>query len=313
MALPVLKGNQIHLSVFILTSMNIDISPSSSCLFLTLMTSAGNEENLRELVDPLLPYIDGIIAVVHRPCGGDNGLVYLEEHKGAGKIIVRDWVQRHDFSQNETLYAGVIQEGDLFIITDTLERPAAQFISRCKGDLNTFMIEHDLDCLVYYGKPFIVRYNEAMHYQGSPHWGLRGIRSAVELSHMYPDEGKVRLNVRPFKRPDPLGWVEHYVKYWLYPPGSNHAALGIEKWGGDLNQAFAKREGQRLAFRAEMRKRGVPLTVEGLKVLLMGPLDEALKGHLRVEKTLSDAYWFWRGRGAELKDTHKPSDALPIP
>ena len=287
-------------------------SPITPKVWLTLMTADGNEENLRELVGPLRPYIDGIVAVVHRPCDNDPGLEYLEQFCGDGKIIVRDWVQRHSYSMNEVLFAGVIQEGDIFIITDTLERPAAQFISRCKGDLNIFMIEHTLDCLVYFGKPFIVRYNEAMEYHGSPHWGLHGIRSAVELSHMYPDEGKVRLNVRPFKRTDELGWILHYSKYWLYPPGSNHAALGIEQWGGDPNQAFAKREAQRLAFRQEMKKRGVPLTVEGLKTLLTGPLDEVLKGHLRAEKTLSDAFHFWQGRGHFLRDTHKPSDALPI-
>ncbi len=42
-------------------------------------------------------------------------------------------------------------------------------------------------------------------------------------------------------------------------------------------------------------------------------VDDTLKQHLRAEKTLSDGYWLWQGRGAELKDTHLPADALPIP
>mgnify|MGYP001582268050 CR=1 FL=1 len=287
-------------------------------VWLTFMTSSGNEENLRELVGPLRPYIDGIVAVVHRPCDSDAGLAYLEENKGAGKIIVRDFVYRHDYSMNEVLYAGVIQEGDIFIISDTLERPAAQFISRCKGDINAFMLERGLDCLYYFGKAFIVRYNEEMHYKGSPHWGLMGVRQGVELNQMFPHEADVRLNVRPLKRLDPMGWVLHYSKYWIeYPAGSNHAALGIDRWAQghliDEAHAFAAREAQRLAFRQEMRRRGVPLTVEGLKGLLTGPLDGTLREHLCAEKTLSDAYWLWQGRGAELRDTHRPEDALPIP
>ncbi len=61
-----------------------------------------------------------------------------------------------------------------------------------------------------------------------------------------------------------------------------------------------------------MRQRGYLLTVDGLKAMLTGPLDEEVRTHLRAEKTLSDAYWLWRDRGPDLKDTHLPSDAIPI-
>lgn len=283
-------------------------------VWLTLMTSTGNEENLRELIDPLIPYIDGVVAVMHNPCEGDLGLAYLEKVKGGGEIIIRDWVQRHDVSASETLYAGVIQEGDLFIIVDTLERAIPSFIARCRDGLNDFMYAQKLDCLVYYGKPYIVRYNEGMHYRGSPHWSLQGVKNAVELSSMYPDERDVRLNVRPIKRKDePLHWVGHFSKYWLYPEGSNHAAMGLDHWPlGDRNTQFIQREGRRLAFRRLMRERGYPLNMGGLKAMLTAPLDDILKEHLNAEKVLSDIYWFWHGRSAELRDSHRPADAIPI-
>lgn len=294
--------------------MSVESTPK---VWLTTMAGPNEESNLRELAEPLLPYIDGIVAVVHDPKEDDAGVAYLESVKGAGRIIKRSFVKRHDFSMNETLFAGVIQEGDLFIWTDLLERPAAQFVARCKGDLDAFMKEHSLDCLYYYGKAFVVRYNEGMRYQGSPHWGLLGVRNGIELSHMYPDEGKVRLNVRPYKRANhDTHWIGHYAKYWIeYPEGSNHAALGIEHYaqGRDLNQAYVKRETRRLEFRRELRRRGVPLTVAAVKELfLKDGLDDVLKEHLRAEKTLSDFYHFVHGRGSQLKDTHKPSDALPI-
>lgn len=298
-----------------LFNLSLDSEPQPR-VWLTLMTAAGNEENLRELVEPLLPHIDGVVAVFHRPCDGDAGLAYLESVKGAGKVIVRDWVQRHNYSQTETLYAGVIQEGDLFIITDTLERPAAQFIQHCKGHLNQFMLEHDVDCLYYYGKAYIVRYNESMHYQGSPHWWLVGVKSGIELSgfEAYKDEGKVRLNVRPFKRQDENNWVGHYLKYFLYPPGSNHALLGLDTYG-DPAQLFPLREEKRLLFRQEMRRRGYPVTVDGFKAMCKaeGQPDESLKTFLNSDKVWADAYWgLVMGKPEILTHSHKPADMVPV-
>lgn len=293
-------------------------APAAPRVWLTFMTAAGNEENLREMVEPLWPYIDGIVAVVHRPCEGDAGLAYLEASKGAGKIIVRDWVQRHDVSASETLYAGIIQEGDLFIITDTLERPNAQFVSRCKDDLNDFMHREGVDCLYYFGKAFIVRYNEAMHYQGSPHWGLIGVKRGVEMSHQFPDEKMVRLNVRPLKRKDEhKHFCRHYLKYFVeYPAGSNHALLGIEQYGGDdPSQALQRREANRLEFRREIKRRGFPVTVEGFLAMCKDPaqMNEGLKAWLRSDKVFSDAYhWLVLGNPG-ITDTHRPADALPIP
>ena len=294
---------------------NLSLNPTPR-LWLTLITAAGNEENLRELVEPLLPHIDGVVAVVHRPCEGDAGLAYLESVKGAGKIIVRDFVQRHDYSQTETLYAGVIQEGDLFIVTDTLERPAAQFIQHCKGHLNQFMLEHDVDCLYYYGKAYIVRYNESMRYQGSPHWGLVGVSYGIELSNFeqYKDEGKVRLNVRPFKRTDPYNWIAHYLKYGLYPRGSNSFLLGLDTYG-DPAQLFPPREEKRLAFRKEMNRRGYSHTVEGFIQMCKaeGQPDESLKAFLNSDKVWADAYWgLVMGKPEILTHSHKPADMVPV-
>jgi hypothetical protein len=134
------------------------------------------------------------------------------------------------------------------------------------------------------------------------------------MAQVYPDEGKVRLNVRPLKRTGIYSWVEHYAKYHLYPAGSNHCALGLDHWPpGDRNAQFQNREERRLEFRREMRRRGFPVTMDGLKAMLTGPIDETLRGHLVREKILSDVYHLWQGRGAELKHTHVPSDALPIP
>lgn len=282
-------------------------------LWLTGMTSAGNEEDLREMIEPIKGYLDGVVYVTHRPCEGDGGAAYLESVKGAGKVIYRDWVFRHDYSQNETLYADVIEEGDLVIICDTLERPAPGFVSRLKAEFDPSMIDQSIDCLAYYGKPFVFRYNEYCHYEGSPHWGLRGVSRAVELSQMMPDESQVRYSVRGQKR-GPFHWVAHYLKYFVsYPAGSNHALLGLDHHPGRPEDVFPRREAQRLAFRREMKRRGYPLTVDGFVAFAsVTPMDATTKTLLNSDKVWSDAYWYLVKGDTGVIDSHKPSDARRI-
>lgn len=287
-------------------------------LWLTSMCGPGNVENVTEMVEPILSHLDGIIWVLNDCAPEEPAARYLETVKGAGKVICRSFpVGRHWAAMNDTLFTGLIEEGDLVIWCDALERPMLPFVSAIKTEIAYLMQDADLDVIAYYGKPYLFRYNERLEYRNSPHWSLHGWNErGVEWSIKEPDESKVRLNVRPMKRKDPLHWVGHYATYWMYPAGSNHAALGIEQHvrsGETAQQAFSRREAQRLAFRQLMRARGFSLTMDGLKAMLTGPLDDTLKQHLNGEKTLSDVYWLWHGRGAELKDTHKPSDALPIP
>ena len=175
------------------------------------------------------------------------------------------------------------------------------------------MEETDLGALFYYGKPYLMRYTETLEYRGSPHWYLTGWNQrGIEWNKIEPDESKVRFNARPLKRTEAdHHWCLHYGKYWLYPAGSNHALLGLEQQG-DPNTLFPPREARRLEFRRLMRARGFPVTLDGLKSMLTGLLDDVLRDHLRSEKTLSDLYHYWQGRASDLKDTHRPADALPI-
>ncbi len=291
-------------------------SESSPKLWLTSMSNADHDScvNAQEIIEPIKEWLDGVIWVVHDGCGLEPINNYLCKVQGKGKIIERDWSNgRHWVSMNETLYTGIIQENDYVIWTDALERPMPEFISKIKSKIGPLMERDDIDVLFYYGKPFLFRYKEILEYRNSPHWSLHGwTGKGTEWSHVEPNEKLVRFNMRPFKRKDPLNWVEHYAKYWMYPAGSNHALLGIEQHGGDLQQMFHQREMRRLAFRQEMKRRGYSTTIEDLKVMLMNPLDPILLEHLQAEKTLSDFWHLLHGNGERLKDTHKPSDALPI-
>lgn len=295
------------------------IPPGTPRLFLTSMSTGPRANEIVEMVEPILTHLDGIVWVLCDSERDSPAARYLESVKGAGAVIYRRWVPRHWHVMNETLFAGVMQEGDYVIWTDLLEHPQAAFLSRVKTEIGPMMKEADLGALFYYGKAFLFPYAETLEYRNSPHWSLHGWNGrGIEWSQIEPDESKVRFNARPAKRAgEPKHFCRHYLKYFIeYPAGSNHAALGIEQWGGDPNQAFAKREANRLAFRAEMRCRGFPLTVDGFVTMCQDPvqMDAALKTFLNSDKTFSDAYWHLvKGQGHLLRDTHRPSDALPIP
>lgn len=280
------------------------------------MSSERGDENVREMIEPLRPYLDGVIWVLNDVAYHDPAARYLETVRGAGRIINRSFVPRHSHLMNETLYTGLIEEGDYVLFCDALERPSPAFVKRIKSEIGPLMVEADRPVLFYYGKPFLFIFNEALEYRNSPHWTLTGWSGhPIEWAQMEPDEKRVRLNVRPEKRAHlPHHWIGHYLRYYLFPAGSNTVALGLDHWPpGDRNAQFVERETKRLEFRRELRKRGLPVTPEGVAQLFAQPLDDTIKAFLRYEKTLSDAWHAQHGRADQLVHSHKPSDALPIP
>ena len=284
-------------------------------LFLTSISSDPSSENPVEMIEPILPYLDGIVWCLSDVPTTAPSARYLETVKGAGKIIHRFWPTRHNHAMNDTLYTGLIKEGDFFIYTDDKERPAAEFLSRVKSEFIPMMNESDCDVIFYFQKAFLIRYRETLEYRNTPHWSLVGWNNrGIEWSNIEPNERLVRLNVRPQKRKDPLNWVNHYFFYYInQPAGSNTVALGLDQFPpGDRNQQFAERETRRLEFRKMMVRRGLPLNLDGAKTLLSGDVDEEVLQYVKAEKILSDFFWLLRGRGAELRDSHRPSEALPI-
>jgi hypothetical protein len=144
----------------------------------------------------------------------------------------------------------------------------------------------------------LFQFHESMQYVGSPHESfqrLDGQGRVAELSQMWPDESMVRMNVRPQKRASDH-WVSHFAKYMLLPWGSNHSLLGLHI-NGDVNKLYPIRETKRLAFRAEMRRRGYPLTIDGLRQMFSGPIDATLRDMINSDKVWSDWYWYYiKGR-----------------
>lgn len=285
-------------------------------LWLCGITSEGNLENLKEMIEPIKEYFDGLIFTFHGEVSymtkigevdywnREIGAKYLEDNKKAGKIIYANWCNRHAYSQNHFLYQGPMENGDKFILLDSMERVSIEFCKDHLPKLIEYMDANNVAMLANYGKGFLFRFNEMLEFRGSPHWyatQLDGQQANLQL------EKNLFWNVRGEKR-DKNHWTRHYARYmFCYPAGSNHALLGLEKQG-DPQKLFPIREQLRLDFRKEALKRGFPLTMEGLKAMLSGPLDDTLKYYLNNEKTWND-FRRWDIEGDDtVVDSHLPSD-----
>ena len=275
-------------------------------LWLCGITSNGNSENLKQMIEPIISFFDGLIFTYHGE--EDDGFNFLQSNKKDGKIIKANWCNRHAYSQNHFLYQGPMVEGDKFILLDSMERISPEFCKDRLLKLLEVMDKDNLAVICNYGKGFIFRYNDMLEFRGSPHWyptNLDGFQANLEL------EKNMFWNVRAEQRSE-FQWVDHYAKYmFVYPAGSNHALLGLEKQG-DPQKLFPERERKRIEFRKEALKRGFPLTLDGLKSMLSGELDNVLKAYLNNEKTWNDFYRYHILKDETIVDTHLPKDMKVI-
>ncbi len=281
--------------------------------WLLLMAGKGSLTDLREIWDPIKHLFNGLSAVYFGD-RADEESFYLEAEKGEGIVVYLPYVSRHDLARNVSLHSGVIQQGDWCVVTDTLERPSLKFLTENLHPIADGSTPQHPNLYLFHNKPFLFQYHESMRYVGSPHETLmrddQGMR-ALDLKNGYTNEADVRDNVRPKKRKDPFHFVEHFLRYMLFPWGSNHSLLGLEK-NGDPAKLFPIRESRRLAFREEMRRRGFPLTVEGFKSMVGGELDDTLKQMIQSDKVWSDAYHYLVKGRTDVVCSHDDKDIIPL-
>lgn len=286
--------------------------------FLCLMAGNGSLQDLKELIEPVKVYFDGIVITYHGK-EDDEEARYLESVKGRhGKIIYYTYHKRHNESRNQYLWCGPLKEGDWVCQVDVLERLSPFFADSLNEKINDFE-NKEINLVYYYGKPFLFKYHESLRYVGSPHEGLireDGQGNGIEFSKIMPDEKEVRLNVRPLKRKDPLNFVEHYLKYYLFPWGSNHCLLGLEK-NGNPRELFPIREQLRLEFREYWKTlTDLPLETWAIKSYMVGTVPQSIpekfKEFCRKEKILNDCWRLWVLKDENFKDTHNFKDVVEI-
>lgn len=284
--------------------------PSKPKIWLTLVCGEGSYTDLQELWEPIKEHFTGLCAVCHAAPDSMEAK-YLDIVKGEGRIIYMPYVGRHDMSRNVALHCGAIQDGDWVVQTDVLEHPQPWFLETLAP---LFMAEGRVNCCYYYGKPFLFEYHESITYQGTPHenWVRQdGKGQAIELAHAWPDESKIRLNVRPRKR-DKWHFVKHYGKYSLLPYGSNHYILPLS---GKLNarEIFEKRETARMSFIYLLRELGIKRDVDSVIEYMKGKMDPRFMAHVEVDKVWNDIYRFFILKREDFIDDHDWNNVVQIP
>lgn len=274
-------------------------------LYLVFMCGPNSLDNLRALVDPISSFFDGIVSVLHDGMGSPED-DYLQKTKGAGEVIHTKYVRRHDFSRNHYLYSGPIKNGDWCVQIDPMERLNVDFVKNLPEFIKSAKSQN-INGVWYYGKPLLFEYHESLKYSGNPHEGLLrddGGMRAIELSHQYPNEPDIRYSVRGEQRKDPYHFVGHYLKYYLFPWGSNQTLLGAEH-RGDPGKVYRDREFLRAMFREELERRNVQWNTEDLiKYWRSTPIDDIMRRYINNEKILNDAYRYFILDDKTVVDEH---------
>ena len=252
-------------------------------LWLTGLTSEGNSDQLKELIDPIKNDFDGLIWTFHYP--KDEGSEYLESVKGDGEIIYTKWCNRLHFSRNHCLFQGPMRVGDWFVVIDTLEKLSSEFTSSLRN-LTKILNNNHIDGVYLWGKRFMFRLNEHSEFVGNPHEGIKGSQKPIELTQTEFWKDSYFENLRPKLR-ESLHWVNAFMKYYLFPQ-SNHLVLHFEHDAGFINQRYEIR----YKFFNEIHSLGYdPLNIKSvIKCINEIGLTNTLKECINSEKILNDWY-----------------------
>ena len=242
-------------------------------IYLCGITNGSEYDNIKALTDPIWEVVDGLIfgydaSEEEPPDFGDECYNLLEIRKGKGKILFRPWTNDHDLQMNTFLREGPMKEGDWFILRDGMERFNPDWVKELPKMLASFEMQ-GIRSVFNYGKGFAFQWNDAMLFQGSPHWGLQGAQAkAIDLMNMYDEDKKEHTwrikDGEEGGRPSD-NKINHEAKYaWTYGR-SNHLLLGLE----DSVPEYQRAESIRLHIRDMARLKGFDLTLDGLKEFMV--------------------------------------------
>lgn len=288
--------------------------PRKPRVFLTLMAGPGSLQDLKEMFESIREHFNGICAVYFGEPTDDEA-DYLEANRGAGRITYLPYVGRHDLARNVGLHCGKIENDDIVVVTDALERPAPTF---CRDVGN--LLSGDINTLFFFGKILAFRYHESATYVGTPHERFArqdGQMRAADLAHGWGEnkihEAEIRANVRPQKRP-PTHYLNHYLRYYISMPwGGNHCVLGNEH-RGDPWALYHEREKIRLELREYLRSKSVSLTPEGfIEYIKANPKDPEIIRCCNAEKITNDIYRVHILGDHAVNDNHHWQDMVTIP
>lgn len=243
-----------------------------SKIYIGLITSAGNAEYF-DWYKGISKYIDGLAVTWHGE--RDEGFDILNENKGDGFIVEREYYGHHGHSMNDFLLNPRIRP-DLswFILRDSLEQISQPMISNLRLLVGQFEAA-GINTVSQYSKILMFKKAHFQIFTNAIHWGLHGVKPTLLKIEDYPDLDKCFYTVRDSAR-HPSTSISHYLRYYL-ADSSNHLALG--------------REGNQAEFEAHeaARQKFLIYCHETLKIDLT---ERALKEYL-IENDISyELKWF---------------------
>lgn len=271
-----------------------------------------NQEDLKELLEPIKPYYDSLNWVVHNPLIENGAHKYLESIKKEGKIIYTDWCFRLNFSRNHYLYQGTMKNGDWFISLDPMEVLKPEFFEKWP-QLKQLLESNQVDGVLLYGKRFLYQFNDYLEHKGNPHEFLVGNSKTVELTTIeeYKNTEWFWGSRRKEKR-DKFDSVWHHVNYLVNYPNSNNTLLGLDRYS-NREEIFQKREIIRKQFRAYCQNLDLlPLTIEKFKKLCTDDLEN-MRYFIENEKYINTAYAYYILGITDLGDGHDLEKMFKIP
>lgn len=262
-----------------------------------------NQQDLKELLEPIFPYYNSLNWVVHTPLIENGAHKYLESIKKEGKIIYTDWCFRLNFSRNHYLCQGTMKNGDWFISLDPMEVLKPEFFEKWP-QLKQLLESNQIDGVLLYGKRFLYRYNDYLEHKGNPHEYLVGNSKTVELTNIeeYKNTEWFWGSRRAEKR-DKHDYVWHFVNYMTNYPDSNHMLLGLDRYS-NKEEIFQVRENIRRQFRYFCQRLDLlPLTIDKFKLLCNDHFEE-MKFFINSERIINDAYLYYILGKTDLPDAH---------
>lgn len=278
--------------------------------YLVFMAGPNSLEDIIELISSIKNYIRGINCLLHDLDEFSEEAEYIlkvNNELGAGNVIFGTYVGDHSHSRNRILKECKFKTGDRIVSLDLLERIPVEFANQFDS-LFLQLEQNEIDVANFYAKPYLILYREDMLYIGTPHESLISINvlgrelKRIELNQYFPDENKVRINMRPIKR-DKFNHIEHYIRYILQP-NSNQNMLGIEHRGGREELIKQEKHRENIVFLLDACE--FPRNIEGMKKLLQGnTFCKAIRDAINENGWINNFYRYHTlGEREGIVDTH---------